>query len=69
MMQDNLTWEKNRILVPSSVAPGQTVKFTFSGCIAPTTLGTYVFQWRMLQEGVQWFGPPSLAANVEVEQL
>jgi hypothetical protein len=67
--QDNTTWRKNRIPVPSSVAPGQTVTFKFTGCYAPTTTGTYVFQWRMLKEGVEWFGPATPAVNVLVETL
>jgi GH25 family lysozyme M1 (1,4-beta-N-acetylmuramidase) len=54
--QDNFTWGTNRVLLPSSpIAPGQNVTFTFPAT-APVTPGTYTFAWKMVQEGVQWFG-------------
>ncbi len=54
--QDNTTWGMNRVLLPSSpINPGQNVTFTFSAT-APATAGAYTFAWKMLQEGVQWFG-------------
>lgn len=45
------------------MAPGQNVTFSFNA-IAPGTPGTYNFQWKMLQQGVEWFGP--LTPNVAV---
>lgn len=67
--QDNTTWRKSRIPVPTSVASGQQVTFKFTGCYAPATPKTYAFQWRMLKEGVEWFGPATPVVNVEVETL
>jgi hypothetical protein len=57
--QDNKIWgsSSGRTLMPStvSVASGQSYTFKVS-CKAPATTGTYNFQQKMLQEGVQWFG-------------
>jgi hypothetical protein len=53
--QDNVTWGFNRVYLPSVVSPGAQVTFTFD-VTAPTTPGTYNFQWRMVQDGVEWFG-------------
>jgi len=54
--QDNTTWGFNRVAMPSSpVNVGANATFTFTAT-APMTAGAYVFSWRMLQEGVQWFG-------------
>jgi hypothetical protein len=46
-----------------SIAPGQQKTFTWT-VTAPTTPGTYNFQWQMLQELVTWFG--ALSTNVAV---
>ena len=63
--QDNTTWGTHRVSLSSSVAPGATAPFTFN-VTAPTTPGTYNCQWKMVQEGVEWFGAAStnLAINV-----
>jgi hypothetical protein len=63
--QDNTTWGTNRILLApgDSIAPGQTKTFTFN-VTAPVTARTYNCQWRMVREGVQWFG--ALSPNVSV---
>jgi hypothetical protein len=62
---DNVIWGGfNRVLLPASVDPGGTVTFNFK-VTAPSSPGTYNFQWRMLQEGVQWFG--SLTQNLQFE--
>ncbi|MGH7249621.1 MAG: NBR1-Ig-like domain-containing protein, partial [Minisyncoccia bacterium] len=60
--QDTSEWAplssgyQNRISLPSlSVAPGSQATFSFTAT-APTTLNTYAFAWKMVQEGVQWFG-------------
>lgn len=53
--QDNWTWGRARAELPGSVPPGASVTINFT-VTAPSTPGTYTFQWRMLQEGVQWFG-------------
>lgn len=54
--QDNLVWGLGRVDVPSPVPPGQEVLFQFT-ITAPSKLGKYNFQWRMVQDGVAWFGP------------
>lgn len=61
---DNVTWGVSRVDVPASIAPGQEALFAFR-VTAPATPGTHNFQWRMLQEGVEWFG--DLTPNVGVE--
>jgi uncharacterized protein affecting Mg2+/Co2+ transport len=53
--QDNMTWGFNRVVVTQPVPPGATYTFNF-GVTAPSPKGTYNFQWRMVKEGVEWFG-------------
>jgi hypothetical protein len=55
--QDNGNWGTGRVYLSSSesIAPGGTKTFSFS-VRAPASAGTYNFQWRMLREGVEWFG-------------
>ena len=57
---DNFTWGFNRVAFAASdaVGPGQQKTFSFA-VTAPSTPGTYNFQWRMVQEGVTWFGTES----------
>lgn len=64
--QDNTRWGSSRVELTSPVAPGGTAVFTFT-VWAPGKAGTYNFQWRMLQEGVEWFGPstPNLVITVK----
>ena len=57
-----------RVDLPHSVPPGGQVTFTFY-VTAPSYAGTYDFQWRMLQEGVEWFGDFTPNVPVEVYQL
>ena len=45
-----------RYNISGNVAPGQTYTFTLS-FTAPTTVGNYVTDWRMVRDGVTWFGP------------
>ena len=63
--QDNGTWGMGRVPLNIGVPPGETVTFSFQ-VRAPGTAGTYAYQWRMLQESVQWFGAstPQLAITV-----
>jgi hypothetical protein len=61
--QDNFTWGLNRVVLTQAVAPGAQVTIDFI-VTAPGTKGTYNFQWRMVQEGVEWFG--ALTQNVQV---
>lgn len=63
--QDNQTWGLGRVGLQADVEPGMTATFTFTAT-APSSIGTYVFQWRMLQELVQWFGQSSPAVRIVV---
>ncbi|MBO7392708.1 MAG: fibronectin type III domain-containing protein, partial [Abditibacteriota bacterium] len=45
----------DRVPLPNSVAPGQTVTFNFTMTF-PYTNGTLTTDWRMNQEHVEWFG-------------
>lgn len=67
--QDNALWTgDSRIYLPPNIAiePGQAHTFTFK-ITAPTTPGTYNFQWRMLQEDVIWFGDFTPNVSIEVK--
>lgn len=63
---NNSTWG-GRIYLPAgvTVAPGSNHTFNFT-VTAPTTPGAYNFQWRMVQEWIEWFGAPTpnLVINV-----
>lgn len=64
--QDNTYWGTNRIALPSSVAPGANATFSFN-LTAPSTAGTYIFQWAMVQDGgMGWFGYLSQSVSVNV---
>ncbi|MCX6817414.1 MAG: NBR1-Ig-like domain-containing protein [Candidatus Aenigmarchaeota archaeon] len=47
------------------VNPGSSKEFRFT-IIAPSKLGTYVLRWRMLKEGVEWFGDFTPNINITV---
>jgi len=53
--QDNTVWGVGRVDVPHLVPPGASVVFNFT-VTAPLTPGVRPFQWRMVQEGITWFG-------------
>lgn len=54
--QDNMNWGLNRVTLPvASVGPGGNVTFNFN-MTAPTTPGTYNGHWKMVHDGVAWFG-------------
>ncbi|HTB79749.1 MAG TPA: NBR1-Ig-like domain-containing protein [Opitutaceae bacterium] len=59
------SWNLSTVELPNSVASGTQVTLNFS-VTAPTTSGNYVFQWRMAQMGVQWFGDTTPAVTVNV---
>jgi len=61
---DNIVWSMRRVELPKTVAPGETVTFNFK-IKAPLVAGTYNFQWRMVMEGVAWFG--TLSTNVAIK--
>jgi len=51
---DNRTWGTNRVPVQGVVPPGGIATFTLTPW-GPGE-GTYNFQWRMVRDGVTWFG-------------
>jgi NTE family protein len=62
---DNGTWGLSRVEVPATV--GRLADATFRFVVtAPPAPGSCAFQWRMLHEGVEWFGEPSPAIQVTV---
>lgn len=67
---DNSRWGPARVLLNSNpseiVLPGQSKTFSFN-VTAPSTPGSYPFQWKMLQEGVAWFGANTPAVQVTVQ--
>jgi hypothetical protein len=63
---DNNNWGTNRIPLPATTAPGANVTFSWS-VTAPSTPGTYNFQWKLVQDGLEWFGV--LSTNVSVNVL
>ena len=60
--QDNMYWGLNRVPLTQSVAPGGQVTFNFT--VSAPGPGKWNFQWRMVQEGVEWFG-----AQTEIRQV
>ena len=52
--QDNALWGTNREQLAGDVPPGQEATFNFTLTSVPSSHAT--FQWRMVQEGVEWFG-------------
>lgn len=67
--QDNQNWGTNRISLPYPISPGDEYTFTipFDNVNLPPH-HLYNFQWRMVQDGVGWFGDytPNVQIDVEV---
>jgi hypothetical protein len=63
---DNSIWGTNRVELAADVPPQGTATFSFE-ITAPKEPATYNFQWRMVHEGVAWFGPltPNVAIDVK----
>lgn len=54
--RDNLRWGLGRVSLPSEpINRNQTVTFTLNAK-APLTPGSYSFSWRMVEDGIKWFG-------------
>lgn len=68
--QDNTVWGLARVNVPQIVPPGASAIFNFN-ITAPSTPGTRAFQWRMVQEGITWFGDftPVVDYAIQLAQL
>ncbi|MYN40409.1 hypothetical protein GTP55_13600 [Duganella sp. FT109W] len=56
--ENNTIWGLKRVSVDTDVPSGGTYTFTIP-VTAPATAGAYHFQWRMVQENIQWFGLPT----------
>ena len=65
--QDNNTWGLNRVPLSDSdnILSGEEKTFEFE-ITAPGIAGYYNFQWRMLQDGVEWFGQDTTNALIIV---
>ncbi len=64
--QDNEIWGMGRVVMPiASAPPGTAVDFVFT-VTAPSTPGTYAFQWEMVQDGVEHFGDFTPLVSVQV---
>jgi len=64
--QDSMLWGISRNELPSSpINGGSNATFNFN-ITAPSTPGTYANQWKMVQEGVTWFGSTCGPASVTV---
>ena len=53
---NNQFWGTGRIELPHDVPHQESVQINFD-ITAPTTPGSYPFQWGILQEGVHWLSP------------
>jgi hypothetical protein len=65
--ENNTNWGFNRVYLAAgeAIGPGQSKTFVLNAT-APTTPGAYGFQWRMVREFVNWFGPNTPSATVNV---
>jgi hypothetical protein len=65
--QDNQTWGFGRVELSAadSIPPGGQKVFTFL-VQAPSVIGYYDFQWRMLREMVEWFGDATENKRIRV---
>jgi hypothetical protein len=62
---DNLLWGMGRLPLSQAIAP--RTEATFHVWVrAPSTPGTYPFRWRMVHDGVAWFGEPTERIDVVV---
>ncbi|MCB9895268.1 MAG: hypothetical protein H6839_12520 [Planctomycetes bacterium] len=66
--QDNKVWGMSRVPIPDGqeVRPKDTYVFSFT-VTAPATAGEYNMRWRMVQDGVEWFGQMSEQLKITVE--
>jgi serine protease len=64
---NNGTWlPATRVELPAPLAPAGQVTLNFT-VTAPSTPGTYNYQWQMVQECVTWFGDPTPNVVVTVQ--
>jgi hypothetical protein len=63
---DTTIWGSSRVSLPAATVPGAIATFQFN-MVGPSTPGTHPFRWRMVQDGVGWFGdftPPDVVVRV-----
>lgn len=65
--QDGMQWGISRVALPHDVAPGQEVTFNMT-LTAPQVSGpgNVNVQWRMVQDGVEWFGQATTVGSIDV---
>lgn len=61
-INDNTFWGTHRVALPHAVSPGEVV--TFNWVVTPHEAGLREFHWRMVNDGVAWFGAAS--ENIQV---
>jgi len=54
-LTDNERWGFKRVNLPSITNPENSVTFNFTAT-APATAGAYPFSWKMVEDGIEWFG-------------
>lgn len=64
--QDNQTWGLNRVDLSTPVSPGDEYTFSFTITVPSPRRTFYDFQWRMVQDGVAWFGDSTPDVKVDV---
>lgn len=62
---NNTTWGINHVSMPSNIPGGSNANFSFF-VTAPTSPGTYNFQWRMAKGFAAWFGNASTNVVVTI---
>ena len=63
--QDSGTWGTGRLEIPGRTIPGQTLEIP-ANLTAPATTGVYAMQWKLVHDGAEWFGDPSIELQIEV---
>ncbi len=55
-------WEGLRTVLPADLAPGGSASLR-ANLLFPTTAGTYLLRWDVVEEGVQWFSGRGVATG------
>lgn len=66
--ENNGNWGTGRLSVGSNITTNASKTFSFTA-VAPATPGVYNFQWKMVQDGVAWFGDTTPNCSVNVVPL
>jgi len=64
-VDDDPTWGPTRVLLDQDFPSNTVHDFVFN--VTAPAAGTYTFQWKMVQEGVTWFGPTSDLLSITVD--